>query len=149
MQIAFPFGHDYQQVDIPENSQVIQSKAFPVSEDPFGLVRNAIQHPIGCKPLERIIGKNSTVVVIVSDHTRYVHNELILQGLEPYLPKTNTSILIGGGLHEPPTVTQVHEILGKYAENYYPVYLHDAKSSPVTNLGTLSSGNPSFPYASA
>ena len=80
------------------------------------------------------------VLLIVSDHTRPVPNALVLRALEPYLEKSHPEILIGTGLHDPPTEIQLEEILGPFANGPYPVHIHNAKTSPLVSFGRTSSG---------
>lgn len=144
MQVKFPYGQSFLKVELPQSTRIVSSNSFPISEDPQVIIKNAIENPIGTKPINQIIPDNSSVVIIVSDHTRYVPNEMILNVLEPYLSNSNTSILIGGGLHEPPKEKEIQEILGRFSQGPFPIHCHDAKKSATTDLGKLKSGTPLY-----
>ena len=108
----------------------------------------ALNDPVGTPPLEEIIGNNDRVLLVVPDATRVAGVErlapLIVQRLnEIGLLDSQIEILIGGGIHRPPTPIEINRILGEQVVSRFAVHHHDANDeSSVVKLGHTTRGTP-------
>ena len=53
------------------------AKSKPLS-NPAGKIENALQKPIGTKPLSKLVKPTDKVCIVISDNTRPVPNKIIL-----------------------------------------------------------------------
>jgi nickel-dependent lactate racemase len=108
----------------------------------------ALDEPIGAPRLEEIIGKNDRVLLVVPDATRVAGVErlapLIVQRLNLHgLSDSQIEILIGGGIHRPPTTVEINRILGERIASRFAVHHHDANDeSSIVKLGHTTRGTP-------
>lgn len=108
----------------------------------------ALDDPIGARPLEEIIRKNDRVLLVVPDATRVAGVErlapLVLQRLNDLgLLDSQIEVLIGGGIHRPPTPVEINRILGERVAGRLAVHHHDANDeSSLVKLGQTSRGTP-------
>ncbi|HEX2269164.1 MAG TPA: nickel-dependent lactate racemase [Pyrinomonadaceae bacterium] len=108
----------------------------------------ALDKPIGAPPLEKIIGKKDRVLLVVPDATRVAGVErlapLIVQRLNDRgLSDSQIEILIGGGIHRPPTTVEINRILGERIASRFAVHYHDANDeSSLVKLGHTTRGTP-------
>lgn len=111
-------------------------------------LRTALNEPIGAPQLEEIVGKNDRVLLVVPDATRVAGVEriapLIVERLnERGLSDSQIEILIGGGIHRPPTTVEINRILGEPIASRFAVHHHDANDdSSIARLGHTSRGTP-------
>ena len=72
---------------VPDGARIIQCPAVEPLVEPVRCINEALEHPIGSESLVRLAGKlgpMAKVVVVISDITRPVPNETLL---EPLLAK--------------------------------------------------------------
>jgi lactate racemase len=109
-------------------------------------ISEALNHPITSQPLENIVGSRDKVVIVVPDATRAAGiariTGLLVQRLRDHaLPDRNISILIGGGIHRPPTPTEVRAIVGPSISETIATYDHVARDPAAQAfLGLTSRG---------
>jgi nickel-dependent lactate racemase len=108
----------------------------------------ALNEPIGAPPLKEIIGKNDRVLLVVPDATRVAGVDrlvpLITRRLQDLgLLDSQIQILIGGGIHRPPTTIEINRIVGEQVASRFAVHHHDANDeSSVVKLGHTTRGTP-------
>ncbi len=119
---------------VPDHARVIQCPELKPLDDPAGRINQALEHPIGSQPLGILASKltsSAKVVVVISDITRPVPNQVIL---EPLLAKLETSslepeqitILIAAGMHRPSTAKEKIELVGERITRRYRIVDHRA-----------------------
>jgi lactate racemase len=91
----------------------VPSAAAEVAE----LVRQALDRPLGCPPLEEIVRPGEKVVIVTSDITRYTGSEHYLPVLVERLNRIGIAdgdieIIIALGIHRPQSDSEHHKILG-------------------------------------
>ncbi len=148
--IGFPYGKEKLTLDIPEEELcgVIESNINTykpaLSED--DIVKEAMAHPIGSRPLSELaVGKNK-VVIIASDHTRPVPSKHILPFMLDEIRKGNKdadiTILIATGCHRGTTKEELIAKLGEDIVKNEKIVVHDCDDeSMLTNIGVLPSGS--------
>src|SRR3990172_8932573 len=92
---------------VPDGSRIIQSPPLEPLSNPTGRIVQALERPIDSEPLGRLAAKLSRqglVVVVISDITRPVPNQMLLEPLLDKLTavgveKQRITILIATGMH--------------------------------------------------
>lgn len=109
------------------------------------LVRGALAHPIGSRPLRELaVGKNR-VVLVTSDHTRAVPSQvtlpLLLSEIRAGNPCAEITILIATGLHRPTTEAEQRRMFGGEIVDHETIEVNNAfHPEDFTDLGRLPSG---------
>ncbi len=118
-------------------------------ENPVEAVKIAIQNPIQCPPLKKIIESKkqiNKVCIVVSDATRPVPSHLILEGLIEELNDYGIKddqilILIATGLHRASQQDELERILGKNLINRLKVIDHVATDKDSLKFLGVTSDN--------
>lgn len=144
--IELKYGAEQQFGEIPWKAQWLRPKQRAAGEA-TALIREALAEPIGCPPLERIIKPLESVVIVVSDITRYTGSEIYLPILVEELnrigvPDSQISVLIALGIHRPQTTAEHRKILGPLYGRI-AVFDHDCDADEqLVDLGTVDNGLP-------
>ncbi len=109
------------------------------------LVREALAHPIGSKPLRELAAGKEKIVLITSDHTRAVPSKLtlpiLLEELRAGNPQADITILIATGLHRPTTEEEQRKMFGDRIVDNETIAVNDAfRPQDFVMMGTLPSG---------
>jgi nickel-dependent lactate racemase len=108
-------------------------------------LNSLLQRPVG-SPLEEIVEATDQVVIVVPDATRAACIDRIAPLLLAQLNRRGLadgqiSVLIGGGIHRPPTPAEVRHILGPLVAERLAVHPHDANDdSTLVRLGVTTRG---------
>ena len=108
-------------------------------------IDSLLQHPLG-PGLEEIVEATAEVVIVVPDATRAARIDriapLLLERLNRRgLADKQISILIGGGIHRPPTPAEIRQILGPLVSERLAVFPHDANdAAALVRLGVTGRG---------
>lgn len=114
------------------------------------LICEAIENPIDSPGLERLIHPDSTIAIVVDDHTRPTPTkdilEIVLQKLVNLGVKDEKiKITVGNGLHREPTPEEIVNIFGEDILDKYDIKVHDARDESVlTYIGTTQAGTPLY-----
>ncbi len=119
---------------VPDGARVIQCPVVEPLADPLERIKEALERPIGSQPLgelARKLGPGAKVVVVISDITRPVPNQMLL---EPLLGKLEAcgvqraqfTILIAAGMHRPSTAKEKIELVGEQLARCYRIVDHRA-----------------------
>jgi len=113
-------------------------------------IPEALRSPVGIETLPKLLDRNDTVVLVISDVTRPCPTPRILPHIMRQLKasgisRDNVRILIGTGTHRGHTPAEKSKLLGKYATLIPQVVDHDLDSTQhigTTRRGTKISVNP-------
>jgi len=119
---------------VPDGSRIIQSPPVEPLSNPAGWIVQALERPIDSEPLGKLAAKLSRqarVVVVISDITRPVPNQMLL---EPVLAKLTAAgvekqritILIATGMHRTSTSEEKIELVGEKIARSYRLVDHCA-----------------------
>ncbi|MGI9859944.1 nickel-dependent lactate racemase [Moorella naiadis] len=147
--IKIPYGQGYLTGELPGKIKVQEVAPREVAgvPDAAAEVRRALEQPIGNRGVEELRGARQ-VVIVVSDLTRPVPNEIILPVL---LEKLNAigindeqiTILVGAGLHRPAPPEEFPQIVGPAIAARVKVISHDAYAPGILQqVGVSSRGTP-------
>ncbi|AYK15748.1 MAG: nickel-dependent lactate racemase [Methanosarcina flavescens] len=145
--IPLSFGSTGVEFEIPERNlaSVILPLEPEIKEDPFSLVKKALENPIKSKRLSEIVNPDSRIAIIVSDVTRPTPTEKILPPLleELYLggaKDENITIIFALGLHRLQTEEECRQLVGEEIFEKIRCIQHDRKRCRY--LGETSFGTP-------
>lgn len=144
-QVKIPYGSDYVTAKVPHEYQNVSISEEPLNYTSSEEIERAIKNPIGASFEDFREAKN--VVIVTSDLTRPVPNNLILPPLLAELEKVGVkkehiTIIIGTGLHEVATLEEMKEIIGDSFDEL-KVISHDAwDDENLVYLGHTTKGTP-------
>lgn len=109
------------------------------------LVREALAHPIGSKPLRELSRGKKKVVLVTSDHTRAVPSRLtlpiLLEEIRAGNPAAEITILIATGLHRPTTEQEMRAMFGDQIVDQEKIAVNHAfEPEEFVFMGMLPSG---------
>lgn len=145
--LRYGSGHFPLQYD-PERFDVLVPRDSKSESLADSALDAALDSPINSPVVEEIVKPGSNVVIVVPDATRAAGVErivsLYLRRLTALgLTNKQISMLVGGGIHRPPTQFEIQTIAGVEAAQEFPIYPHDANDhSTLVALGTTSRGTP-------
>jgi nickel-dependent lactate racemase len=117
MRLKLKYGNETLTAEIPYDAQVLAAQIQAPEKNPQQQIRQALEQPIACRPLEQIFSPGQQVVIVTSDITRYTGSEIYLPLLVDKLnacgiEDDKISILIALGIHRPQTTAEHRKILG-------------------------------------
>lgn len=140
-EVRFDYDPEFLRVLAPPEVE----EARPLSADGVG---RAIDQSVASPALDELVAAGDRVVIVVPDATRAAGVD---QAMPPLLerlgrcgvPDAQISVLVGGGIHRPPTPDEVRQILGAGVAQRLAVNFHDANDAAShVRLGTTRRGTP-------
>lgn len=144
--IELKYGSQQQRGELPFVPQWLLAQQSTAA-DPKLLVRQALQQPIGSRPLEQLVQPQDSVVIVTSDITRYTGSEIYLPILVAELNRIGVadeqiSILIALGIHRQQSADEHRKILGSLYGRI-AVFDHDCDDpEQLVALGQTDNGLP-------
>ena len=148
MQIPVAYGHEGLLIDVPADTERIQSTPLPGLPNEPEALKHALTHPIGTKPLRDLVSRGDKVVVTHSDITRPVPNDRILPVVLAELEsagvqREDITLLNALGTHRQQTKDELSMMLGPSIVSSYRCMQHNAfDDENLVSLGTTRLGNP-------
>ncbi|HZU35001.1 MAG TPA: nickel-dependent lactate racemase [Gemmataceae bacterium] len=150
MRIRLDYGREGLDVTLPDERVVGPLEIRPADPlpDPATAIAEALQRPIGTRPLAELARGRRDACILVCDITRPVPNRLILPPLlrtleEQGIPRDRILILVATGLHRPNEGAELDEMLGPDIARRYRVENHHGKVLEEHDyLGTTAAGVP-------
>lgn len=111
------------------------------------IVKEAMQAPIGSKPLWKLARGKKRAVIIVSDHTRPVPSRVILplmlREIRKGAPDCRITLLVATGCHRESTKEELRRKVGDEIFDHESIVVHDCDDTEnMITLGILPSGSP-------
>jgi lactate racemase len=144
--VDLPYGESCVKAKIPSKNlvAVLKRKDSRALADEVKAIRESLLNPIESRALSELAGKTDKVVIIVTDNTRASPDDrlvpLILEQIEPRVPRKNITVVIALGLHPALTRKEMVEKLGANIVENYNVINHDIND--VVKIGVTSRGTP-------
>ena len=127
---------------------VIEPRWIESVNDQSLAITQALNAPIGCKPLKNIAGDNEKVAIIFSDITRATPYNIILPALLEELKeirRKNIIFFCANGTHRLATHQELINILGEEIVRDFEIIQNEANDSDAHEfVGTTVSGNEVF-----
>ncbi|UCH32186.1 MAG: nickel-dependent lactate racemase [Candidatus Bathyarchaeota archaeon] len=141
--VWFPYGKSEVCARIPTRSFLgtIMPKEKPGVINIKTEILKSLSHPIGCKPLNKLVESVNEIAIVVDDITRPTPSHLIIPPLLEELNKAgviddNIKIIFGCGAHRAVQPHEATEILGVDITDRIEVISHDCKAEDNVYLGT-------------
>jgi len=141
MRVELPFGREMLPVEVPETAKVLLPSAVQPLADETGAVVESLRNPLAGPPLRERMRAGQRVAIVISDITRPVPNQLLL---EPVLAElaaagirdADVTIVNGTGLHRGNSDAELAEMLGSDIPQRYAIVQHDARDrSTLAEIG--------------
>jgi lactate racemase len=150
MRIQLDYGRTGLSVELPDDRLVGPLAIRPAAPlpDPAAAIADAIDHPIGSRPLAELARGRRNACILICDVTRPVPNALILPPLLRTLEREGIRrqdilILIATGLHRPNEGDELVELVGpEIAKNYRIENHHGKELAEHDFLGVTPNGVP-------
>ncbi|MCB9148198.1 MAG: nickel-dependent lactate racemase [Caldilineaceae bacterium] len=148
MNVTLAYGHSGLTVELPDQTDIVQSRFVPGLTDEAAAIRAALCEPIGSPPLAQKVRPGDKVVIVHSDITRPTPNDrmlpVLLAALEAAgIARADITLLNALGTHRPQTDAELRTMLGDQIVDNYRCLQHNAFDDNVlVPLGTTSRGNP-------
>ena len=131
MDIRLAYGKEGLHVNVPDKNlaKVLHMNSAEPAADPVKAIRESLENPLGSRPLSDIAKGRKSAVIVISDITRPVPNQLILPLLTATLekagiPREKILILIATGIHRPNQGAELVELVGEEIAGKYRVENH-------------------------
>jgi len=147
---AIRYGRETVKLKLPEGLPltVLAGKPLPAVPSPGARLVESLADPFGCPPLKQLAKGKDSVMIVVSDHTRYNAYEQWLPTLLDELnragvPDKAIQIYVGTGTHRPSTDEEKRERLGEAVCRRVKILDHDCddlarmKKIGRTDYGTV------------
>ncbi|MHA1376852.1 MAG: nickel-dependent lactate racemase [Candidatus Helarchaeota archaeon] len=148
MELKLAYGKKIITAEIPDKnySGSLLPNELPGVQDPSKEIQNAIENPINCSKLEKIIKSDSNVAILADDHTRgtpaYLIFPHILNKLNALkVPDENITAIFGCGTHRCVTPEETEILIGKDTVRRISVVSHDCRADDLVYIGKTSFGN--------
>ncbi|MGI6454292.1 MAG: nickel-dependent lactate racemase [bacterium] len=131
METRLAYGKNGLTVHIPDQNLagiVHMNPAEPLS-NPVAAIQDSLNSPIASPPLAEIARGRKSAVIVISDITRPVPNQMILPPMlktieDAGVPREEITILIATGIHRPNLGDEMIELVGHEVASRYNVVNH-------------------------
>jgi len=152
MRVTLDYGRTGLDVDLPDGRFVgpLAIKPAPPLANVQAAIADALQNPIGARPLAELARGRRDACILVCDITRPVPNRLVLPPLlhtleAQGLARRDILILIATGLHRPNEGPELAEMLGPELVANYRIENHHGKDLAEHEfLGVTPQGAPAY-----
>jgi nickel-dependent lactate racemase len=131
MRVPLAYGRSKLEIEVPDDTAVLQTADVPPIPHPGKAVREALAKPIGAKPLGELARRKAggKVCLVVSDITRPVPYAVMLPPLLEVLEtsgvrRNDIVLLIATGMHRPSTAKERLEMFGTSICERYRIVDH-------------------------
>src|SRR5215471_18880003 len=128
MKVALAYGEGHLEVELPESrTTTIEPSHTPGLADERRAVFEALQKPVGTRPLREWIKPGNSVCILFTDITRATPNERLIPWLLDYLsevPRDKITLLNQLGTHRPNTQAELEKMLTPAVVRNYCVLNH-------------------------
>ena len=143
MKTQLSYGTEGLQIELPETlgfQGIWRPSEPPVIKDPTPAIKQALQTPIGTKPLQDMARERQSVCIVISDITRPVPNKIILHPLltaleDAGIEREKITILIATGIHRPNEGDELIALVGEEIATEYRIINHFSKQADDMVLG--------------
>lgn len=146
MKLKLGKGYDALHIEDKNVLQIIEGNDVKGTDDPIGMVRDALQNPVATPKLSEIIKEKNakTVAIIVNDITRptpynYMLPPLLEELEAAQIVPENIKFIVATGSHRAHTDEENRSIFGDVVDKYTFIS-HDCDKN-LANLGKLSNGS--------
>lgn len=147
MKIDLGFGQGVQTLEVPDRNllSVLEPNEVPLGQRGEAAVLQALQHPLGSKPLSEIVRRGEKIAIVTSDITRPcptaqlmppLLDELYRAGVQP----EDITLVFALGSHRPQTEAEKRHLAGERA--WREIRCVDSDPADCIHLGSTRHGTP-------
>jgi nickel-dependent lactate racemase len=123
----------------------LNPKVVPGNPDYRGLIRQALDRPIGAPPFDQVIRPGDRVVIVANDITRVMNSHLLVPALLEELnrvgvPDSKITVVVATGAHRGHSREEYEYFLGKETIDRVTIHDHDSRHDPTVFVGTTPLG---------
>jgi nickel-dependent lactate racemase len=149
MKVNLAYGQGYLTVELPKDRTTVIAPSHTAGlEDERAAVVNAVENPIGSKPLKQIIRPGDKVCISFTDITRATPNDRLIPWLLQHLahvPRENITLLNQLGTHRPNSREELEKMLTPEVVRHYRVLNHEPENPAAhVQFGTTRDGTPAL-----
>ena len=142
MRLTLDYGSDGLEVELPDDTVVVEGKEPPVLPDEDAAVRWALAHPHSGMPLADLVRPGTAVAVAFPDLTRPMPNPTVLPPLLDELARLGAGpdrveLLCATGTHRPATGKEMAALVGPEVMAGYRVHDHQATDPDHVRVGAV------------
>ena len=128
MKLRMDYGKGGIWLEFPEKVFVVGKLDVKSLENPEERLMESLRHPVDSPPLRDLAVGRKRACIVISDNTRPVPNEFLLNGIISEIEDEveRIDILIANGIHEKLNETAIEELVGSEIAAKYRVINHDA-----------------------
>ncbi|MCD4670363.1 MAG: nickel-dependent lactate racemase, partial [Actinomycetia bacterium] len=150
MKIKLDYGEGHLNVEIDEKRllHIIENEPIKTLDNIKNRLLDGFKNPAGSPPLKELIQGKENICIVISDSTRAVPTDTILDVLLPEIEscgvrKESETILVATGLHRPNTREELIRMVGRDIVDNYRIVNHDARDrSSCDYIGKTGRGTP-------
>ncbi len=149
MKVALAYGHGHLSVELPDDrTTVIQPTDIPGLADERRAVLDALETPIGARPLRDWLKPRDRICILFTDITRATPNDRLIPWLIEGLGEVRReqiTLINQLGTHRPNTRAELEQMLTPAIVQNYRVVNHEPENpDALTQLGTTRDGTPAL-----
>jgi nickel-dependent lactate racemase len=149
MKVNLAYGQGYLTVELPKDRTTVIAPSHTAGlEDERAAVINAVESPIGSKPLKQIIRPGDKVCISFTDITRATPNDRLIPWLLQHLahvPRENITLLNQLGTHRPNSREELEKMLTPEVVRHYRVLNHEPENPAAhVQFSTTRDGTPAL-----
>lgn len=149
MKVNLAYGQGHLPVEFPDqHTTVIQPNHTAGLADERAAIIQALENPVGSKPLKALIKPGDKVCISFTDITRATPNHRLIPWLLEHLrdvPRENITLLNQLGTHRPNTRAELEKMLTPEVVRNYRVLNHEPENPAAhVQLGTTKDGTPAL-----
>jgi len=153
MQVKLKYGTDGLVINYPETPNfqgVLYPEKVAALENPQVALQQSLMQPIGSESLLTVARGRKNAVIVISDITRPVPNQLLLPDIlrqleQSGLPAEQITILIATGIHRPNEGDELIQLVGRdIAENYRVINHFSKNQEDMVLVGEVGDGVPAY-----
>lgn len=147
MDIDVLCGEQHINLNLPEDSVVLDPTTVLALADPLTAIKDAISNPIESAPLSELAKNKKDACIVISDVTRPVPNATLLPPIlsrleESGIPRNKIKILIATGMHRPNEGKELEGMVGRNIMENYTVINHFCRKEEDLRLIETIDGAP-------
>lgn len=132
MNVKLAYGQGHLEIDFPDGRTTVIEPAHAAGlADERGAVIEALEKPVGCKPLRDWIQPHHRICIVFTDITRATPNERLIPWILQHLghvPRENITLLNSLGTHRPNTRAELEKMLTPEVVRDYHVLNHEPEN---------------------
>ena len=149
MKVNLAYGQGWLPIDFPDGrTTVIAPSHKPGLPDEKAAVVQALQAPMGARPLRELVAPTTRVCILFTDITRATPNDRIIPWLLEHLshvPRENITLLNQLGTHRPNTKAELEKMLTAEVVANYRVLNHEPENdAALVQVGVMHDGMPAL-----